>query len=935
MLHGVRMLRCASRTPLRVAAKRFSLTSDLWPLTSHMSELITFVFTDIVGSVDLKRQMPGRSDMERDEAYVAQILTPHRERIETDLARFGGRVVSTAGDSHFLVFRDTTRAARWAVGVQESHRDSPLRTPGGATVAVRMSLHVGVPQQDPADPDNFIGKAVDYAARLSDYATGGQILLSRSAVAILEDAALDGVRFHSHGKRDLRGIGAVEVHELVYDSSGPRPTRATPRDERPREWTVLPATQALTEFAAGRGRAQLAAPPLRKVGNYELEVLLGSGGMGDVYKARHAQFGRLRAVKIIKSHFVEAGHHEVIRRFYQEIKAVGQLEHPNVVVAIDSSTPNDNTHYLVMEYVDGVSADQLIATHGPLRAADACEIARQAAVGLQYIHQHGMVHRDMKPSNLMLTLVEPTALSGATPPLGASAPLHVPVVKILDLGLALLVGDDQQRLTRVDHRAMGTGMYMSPEQWRTTSVDIRADIYSLGCTLYHLLAGRPPFFDSDLRPEKAHEKSPVPPIVDREPLPRGLWQVLQRMLAKRPEDRYATPAEVAAVLAPFTADHHLAELVEEHRRVGRDDPTRRNWATETQPRTHRDLETREGSAPRPAPSWIDAPTSRRWRIGAALGLLAAIGVAIWLADVANERRASLVESRRSTLVTSARYAADAVARQISDRFALLERLSRDDELRAALTAVDAAPDNEELWEPVQHWVQDRTAEYAEQIAAESWFVTNRRGVQIARAPISATIGQSFANRDYFHGQGAMFAPPMGSVVAPITSPHQSAVYHSKTTGALKVAFSVPVTDGAKQNPRVLGVLAMSVNLGDFNVLEEKLQRPLEVMLVDLRQDNVEATGQRGLLLHHRELERYQTPSHPQRLSAELLNEIEAKIAADHKQPESTNWIVEGYSDLLHRDATRYWGAIEPVVIADRNTRRDTQWLVIVQEPMRK
>src|SRR6185436_3685995 len=142
-----------------------------------------------------------------------------------------------------------------------------------------------------------------------------------------------------------------------------------------------------------------------KLGNYELEQRLGSGGMGDVYRARHSQFGRVRAVKVIKQHFVDAGHDEVIRRFYQEIKAVGTLEHPNIVVAIDSSAPTDLVHYLVMEYIEGVGADELVARQGPLAVADACEIARQAARGLAYIHQHGMVHRDIKPSNLMLTLV--------------------------------------------------------------------------------------------------------------------------------------------------------------------------------------------------------------------------------------------------------------------------------------------------------------------------------------------------------------------------------------------------------------------------------------------------------------------------------------------------------------------------------------------------
>jgi serine/threonine protein kinase len=135
-----------------------------------------------------------------------------------------------------------------------------------------------------------------------------------------------------------------------------------------------------------------------------------------------------------------------------------------------------------MEFIDGIGADALVAQHGPLPVADACEIARQAARGLAYIQQHGMVHRDIKPSNLMLTVVRADEFGS-----GGGSPNEPgdeqAVVKILDLGLALLVGDDQQRLTLMDNRAMGTAMYMSPEQWRTTSVDIRADIYSLGCSL--------------------------------------------------------------------------------------------------------------------------------------------------------------------------------------------------------------------------------------------------------------------------------------------------------------------------------------------------------------------------------------------------------------------------------------------------------------------
>ncbi|HMO86601.1 MAG TPA: serine/threonine-protein kinase, partial [Lacipirellulaceae bacterium] len=249
--------------------------------------------------------------------------------------------------------------------------------------------------------------------------------------------------------------------------------------------------------------------------------------------------------------------------------------------------PSDHVHYLVMEYIDGVSLDQLVAARGPLPVAEACEVIRQAARGLQYIHKNDMVHRDIKPSNLMITLIDGEAGHGDST-LASGADGRRAVVKILDLGLALLADDGADRLTRLDHKAMGTGMYMSPEQWRTTSVDIRADIYSLGCTLYHLLAGNPPFFDSDLRPEKAHEKSAVPAIAAAAgPVPKPLWHVIQKMLEKRPEDRFATPAEVAEALAPFAEGHQLAALVSGHEV----DPARTLTSRETLPQTAATVDT--------------------------------------------------------------------------------------------------------------------------------------------------------------------------------------------------------------------------------------------------------------------------------------------------------------------------------------------------------
>ena len=573
-----------------------------------MAELKTFLFTDICRSVDLKNEMVGRSATERDLAFIETILTPHRGRIEAHLEQHGGRVVSTAGDGHFLVFSNTVDAAQWAIEVQQSHRDNPVVTPGGGKVEVRISVHVGVPQIDPAAPDNFVGKTVDYASRLNDYASGGQILVSRSVMAILDDVGLEGIQLHLHGRRHLKGIGRVEVHELIYEGSDPRPMRLRPTQHHSdREWTVVPATELFAGSDSSKPGDLATGPqaletPLKRIGNYQLEELVGSGGMGDVYKARHIQFGRIRAVKVIKPQFVATGHQEIIRRFYHEIKAIGALENKYIVVAIDSSAPADRIHYLVMEYIQGVGLHKLVEEHGPLEVPDACEIVRQAARGLQYIHGHAMVHRDIKPSNLMLTLVAGDDADGllangksqdetTTEPTSDAQGL----VKILDLGLALLTTDSEERLTRLENRAMGTGMYMSPEQWRTTSVDIRADIYSLGCTLYHLLAGTPPFYDSDLKPEIAHEKLKIPPIHASRHVPRKLWDILRKMLAKNAQDRHQTPAEVATALAAFASGHQLARLARSYGEAERESPSPISTRPETATRV--DTRSRQSSSP--------------------------------------------------------------------------------------------------------------------------------------------------------------------------------------------------------------------------------------------------------------------------------------------------------------------------------------------------
>jgi tRNA A-37 threonylcarbamoyl transferase component Bud32 len=277
------------------------------------------------------------------------------------------------------------------------------------------------------------------------------------------------------------------------------------------------------------------------LGGYVLLERLGAGGMGQVFKARHQKLGRVVALKLIRKERLHSA--AVARRFLREIRAAAQLEHPHIVRAFDAEEVNGTT-FLVLEYVAGIDLGRLVARDGPLPAAQACDFVRQAALGLQHAYERGLVHRDVKPSNLLLCL-----------PGG--------VVKVLDLGLARLAptAEGVSSTTLTDEgTVMGTPDYMAPEQAEEShTVDIRADIYSLGCTLYFLLAGRAPFAGGTLaqkiRRHLLDEPQPLEQL--RNDLLPGLPAVLRKMLAKRPEDRYQAPAEAADALAALAREATL------------------------------------------------------------------------------------------------------------------------------------------------------------------------------------------------------------------------------------------------------------------------------------------------------------------------------------------------------------------------------------------
>ncbi len=316
------------------------------------------------------------------------------------------------------------------------------------------------------------------------------------------------------------------------------------------------------------------SPGLGQLGEYRLLEKLGEGGMGAVYKAQHTKLDKLVALKVLPKDRMQ--NPMAVSRFEREMKAVGRLNHPHIVQAHDAREI-DGTHFLAMEYVEGLDLAKLVSQTGPLRVADACELARQAAVGLQHAHEQGLVHRDIKPSNLMLSVVRgPLSVAPARVQRithhGQLTTDHgqQTIVKILDLGLALLGTNEPNRpeMTAAG-TAMGTADYVSPEQVTDShSVDIRSDIYSLGCTLYKLLSGRAPFvgpeFKNDVAKMMAHVHSTPPPIsLLRTDLPPGLAAVIERMMAGKPKDRFATPGEVATALEPFAVGCDLGRLLNE------------------------------------------------------------------------------------------------------------------------------------------------------------------------------------------------------------------------------------------------------------------------------------------------------------------------------------------------------------------------------------
>jgi tRNA A-37 threonylcarbamoyl transferase component Bud32 len=337
--------------------------------------------------------------------------------------------------------------------------------------------------------------------------------------------------------QQFKFLSAAQEEALTHDLQARfAEPRALARELLQRQW--LTAYQ-VNQLLQGRGAELLLGP-------YVLLERLGEGGAGQVFKGRHRKMGRAIAVKVIRKELLTDA--EVVGRFYREIQVLSRLDHPNIVHAYDAG-PAAGTHFLAMEFVEGSDLGKLVKQGGRLPVLQACEYVRQAALGLQHAHEKGLVHRDIKPHNLIMSVRDG-------------------LVKVADLGLARLPRamnaevtaalsgvKGSGTLTPENAVMMGTADYLAPEQALDFhAADIRADIYSLGCTFHYLLTGQPPFPGATLAEKLIrHQQAEPPPLATfRNDVPAKLESVVRKMLTKKPADRFQTPGEVASLLVSVT-----------------------------------------------------------------------------------------------------------------------------------------------------------------------------------------------------------------------------------------------------------------------------------------------------------------------------------------------------------------------------------------------
>lgn len=353
------------------------------------------------------------------------------------------------------------------------------------------------------------------------------------------------------------------------------------------------------------------------LGPYAILERLGENTLGQVFKARHHLMNRLVSLTIVREELLSQP--QAVERFYQEIQTASQLSDPHIVHPYDAG-PIGRSHFFAQEYVDGIDLERLVQQSGPLTIATASGFICQTAMALQHSWERGLLHHDLRPANLLVSRLagsSGTISITARTPLPSSDQLKQGTIKVSGLGLTLL----QPRLrstAAIDGCAAANADYVAPEQAQGQPLDVRSNLYSLGCVFYYLTAGQAPYAGSSSSVKlRQHQTEDPKPLAERRPdLPPHLDQMIRKLMAKQPEDRYQTPQELIAVLSPTLAARlslHSATV---------------------------------GTAPAPARTIpADSPSlARRWRwpllVAGAVGLLACLASLIWLVAARSNRSAT-------------------------------------------------------------------------------------------------------------------------------------------------------------------------------------------------------------------------------------------------------------------------------------------------------
>lgn len=370
-------------------------------------------------------------------------------------------------------------------------------------------------------------------------------------------------------------------------------------------------TSLQSEYVAAGNADQL------KLDDYVLVERIGRGGMGEVFRAYHPPMKRHVAIKLLPRETV--GDAQSVHRFHREVEAAARLEHPNIVRAYDAGE-SAGRHYLVMEHVDGNDLSQIVKRRGPLSVGESVAYALQAARGLSYAHRQGMLHRDIKSANLLVT--------------------RQGDVKILDMGLVSFAShatapggpaDEPQHLTSANE-ILGTCSYMSPEQaFDPKRIGPASDVYSLGCTLFYILTARTPFSaPNKMMMMLAHKDDPVPSVCALRPdVPEGLDELIRKMLAKEPGDRFASMDDVAVALEALP--DYRDDRIDETAGFQRNEDGTQAGSTEPKAETVAGL---PASTSKESSSGMErVPALSRWKRGLLIScivLVAIPGALVWL-----------------------------------------------------------------------------------------------------------------------------------------------------------------------------------------------------------------------------------------------------------------------------------------------------------------